>query len=75
MGTVEKGKNADLVLLDANPIADVANLDKVSSVFLRGKFYSRATLDKLLATVAAGYAAQPTQPLSSLIDPDHPPHY
>lgn len=75
MGTVEKGKNADLVLLEANPLADVANLDKVSAVFLRGKLYSRAALDKLLADVAAGYAVQAMQPLSSLIDPNHPPHY
>jgi Amidohydrolase family len=75
MGTVEKGKNADLVLLDANPLTDVANMDKVSSVFLRGKFYSRPALDKLLADVAAGYAAQPVKLFSAVIDPNHPPHY
>lgn len=74
MGTVEKGKNADLVLLDGNPMTDVANLDKVSAVFLRGKYYSRTELDKLLSDVAAGYAAQPQQPLSTLVDPTHPPH-
>lgn len=74
MGTVEKGRNADLVLLDGDPVADVANLDKVSAVFLRGKYYSRTALDKLLFDVAAGYAAQPQQPLSTLIDPTHPPH-
>jgi imidazolonepropionase-like amidohydrolase len=32
MGTVDQGKNADLVLLDANPIEDVANLDKIRRV-------------------------------------------
>jgi hypothetical protein len=74
MGTVEKGKNADLVLLDGNPIADAANLDKVAAVFLRGKHYPRSALDKLLSDVATAYAAQSLKPLSSLIDPDHLPH-
>ncbi|CAN5774893.1 amidohydrolase family protein [soil metagenome] len=76
MGTVEQGKNADLVLLDANPIADVANLDRVNGVFLRGRYYSRAALDKLLSDVAAGYAAQPEATAQSVTaDPTHPPHY
>ena len=59
MGTVEEGKNADLVLLDANPIADVANLDGISGVFLKGKYFSKAALDKLNSDVAAAYAIQP----------------
>ena len=71
MGTVDSGKNADLVLLDANPIADVANLDKISAVVLRGKYYSRSALDKLLSDVAAAYAAQPLLDLSTAIDPNH----
>ena len=74
MGTVEQGKNADLVLLNGNPIADVANLHQVNAVFLRGKYYSRVALDKLLADVATGYAAQAAQPLATRVDPDHPPH-
>ena len=74
MGTVEVGKNGDLVLLDGNPIADVANLDKVSGVFLRGKYYSRTALDKLLSDVAAAVAIQPLRPLESALDPNHPPH-
>ena len=75
MGTVEAGKNADLVLLDGNPMVDVANLDRVVAVFLRGKYYSRADLDKLLADVAIGYAAQLQRAPVALIDPSHPPHY
>ena len=61
----------DLVLLDANPILDVANLDKISGVFLRGKYYSRAVLDKILSDVAAAYAAQPLRELSPALDPTH----
>jgi Amidohydrolase family len=71
MGTVEQGKNADLVLLSANPIADAANLDKISAVFLRGKYYPRTALDQLLSNVAAAYAAQPLKELSTALDPTH----
>ena len=72
MGTVEVGKNADLVLLDANPLADVANLSKISHVVLRGKVYTRATLDKIKTDVAAAYAAMPTSAdLTSALDPTH----
>lgn len=72
MGTVEAGKNADLVLLDANPIADVANLDKVSAVFLKGKYYSRAALDNLLSNTVAAYSAGSLRELSTALDPTHP---
>ena len=71
MGTVEVGKNADLVLLDANPLADVANLSKISHVVLRGKVYTRATLEKIKTDVAAAYAAMPTLDFSTAIDPTH----
>ncbi len=55
MGSVSEGKNADLVLLEANPIADAANLDRISGVVLHGKYFSRAALDKLEGDVAAAY--------------------
>ena len=71
MGTVEAGRNADLVLLDANPIADSANLDKVAAVFLRGKYYPRTALDRLLGNVASAYAAGPLRALSTALDPTH----
>jgi len=47
MGTVEEGKNADLVLLDANPIASVENLDRIWGVVLHGRYYSRSALDNM----------------------------
>ena len=71
MGTVEEGKNADLVLLDANPIADVANLDQISAVFLRGRYFSKAALDQIKSDVAAAYAAQQLNALSTAVDPTH----
>jgi imidazolonepropionase-like amidohydrolase len=47
-GTIEKGKMADLLLLDANPLADIHNTQKIRAVILRGKLLDRADLDSLL---------------------------
>lgn len=47
-GTVEKGKFADLVLLDANPLDDIRNTRKIHAVILRGQLLDRAALDGLL---------------------------
>ena len=55
-GTIEKGKRADLVLLNANPLADIKNTRKIESVVLAGRYFSRADLDKLLAGVEAAAA-------------------
>ena len=55
-GTVEKGKIADLVLLNANPLDDIANSQKIAAVFSNGRYYSRAQLDGILADI------QPTLP-------------
>jgi imidazolonepropionase-like amidohydrolase len=49
MGTIEKGKDADLVLLDANPLDDINNVRKISAVIARGRYFSRKDLDALLA--------------------------
>lgn len=45
MGTVEGGKEANLVLLGANPVASAANLHKVDAVILNGTYYDRQALD------------------------------
>src|SRR6185312_8713049 len=37
IGTVEAGKTADIIVVDADPLADVANLRKVSAVVFDGK--------------------------------------
>ena len=37
LGTIEPGKEANLVLLDADPLADITNTRKISAVILRGK--------------------------------------
>jgi imidazolonepropionase-like amidohydrolase len=49
MGSIEKGKLADMVLLDANPLDDIRNVRKVQGVVTHGRYYSRKDLDGLLA--------------------------
>ena len=49
-GTVERGKTADLVLLDANPLEDIANTRRIDAVVLNGRLFDRSTLDALLAS-------------------------
>jgi imidazolonepropionase-like amidohydrolase len=46
-GSVDRGKRADLVLLDANPLEDIRNVRKISAVILRGRLLDRARLDRL----------------------------
>ena len=53
IGTIETGKIADLVLLDANPLDDVTNVQRIASVILRGRLFDRGALDRVLADVAA----------------------
>lgn len=57
MGTVEKGKIADLVLLDANPLEDINNTRKIQAVVLAGRYFSRAQLDEMLRGVEVAAAA------------------
>ena len=49
MGSVETGKNADLVLLDANPVANAANLHGIAGVVRAGVYYSPSALNRLKA--------------------------
>jgi hypothetical protein len=51
-GTVEVGKRADLILLDANPLIDVRNTTKQSGVMLRGRWLPKAEIDRRLAAIA-----------------------
>lgn len=45
---ISKGEAADLVLLDADPLADIANTTKIGGVFAHRDYFDRAELDALL---------------------------
>lgn len=47
-GTVEVGRRADLLLVDANPLADVANVARRSGVMVRGRWYPEAELRAMI---------------------------
>jgi len=56
-GALEAGKAADVLVLDANPLQDIAATRKIRTVISHGKVYDRARLDKILADTKA-WAAQ-----------------
>ena len=58
-GTVETGKIANLLLLNADPLEDIRNTEKIDSAVLRGKLLARTDLDKLLDDVAKAAAKKP----------------
>jgi imidazolonepropionase-like amidohydrolase len=49
-GTVETGKRANLVLLDADPTSNVRNIDNIAAVIIRGKLLSKPALEGMIAT-------------------------
>jgi hypothetical protein len=53
LGTIEKGKIADMILLDANPLTNIQNTQRIHAVFLNGKFIAKEFLQKMLAKVEA----------------------
>lgn len=57
-GTVEQGKVADLVLLDANPLTDIGNVSTIHAVVLDGALLGRPQLDALLADVERAASVQ-----------------
>jgi imidazolonepropionase-like amidohydrolase len=51
-GTVARGMRADLLLLDANPLTDIANTTRIAGVMLNGRWMSRQEIDKRFAQIA-----------------------
>jgi imidazolonepropionase-like amidohydrolase len=45
-GAVETGRDADLVLLDYNPLENIGNTRRIHGVMVRGEWYSRADLEQ-----------------------------
>lgn len=53
LGTIQPGKLADLVLLNANPLDDIANTRKIDAVVYGGRLFPKASLDEMLAKAQA----------------------
>ena len=48
LGSVSEGKTASMVLVRANPLEDIRNAQQIEGVFLRGTYFSRKDIDRLL---------------------------
>jgi imidazolonepropionase-like amidohydrolase len=52
-GSIAVGNVADIVLLSADPTADIANIKRIQVVFVRGRYFNRSDLDKMLEAIRA----------------------
>ncbi|MDX1479180.1 MAG: amidohydrolase family protein, partial [Saprospiraceae bacterium] len=57
-GEVSVGAAADLILLDANPLEDIAHMRQIAGVMVRGTWLSRALIDAQLAQIAARHESE-----------------
>ena len=51
VGTVTQGKVADLILLDGNPLDDIANTQRIYGVVANGRYLTRTELDAVQSPV------------------------
>ena len=47
LGSITRGKLADLLVLSANPLEDIQNTEKIDQVLLGGRLYDGMTLDEV----------------------------
>lgn len=52
VGTIEKGKRADLILLEANPLENISNTERRAGVMLKGRYYTQAEMNRWLDEIA-----------------------
>ena len=55
-GTIVKGAAADLLLLDANPLENIAHMQQIAGVMVGGHWMSKAEIDQRLDEIAQNYA-------------------
>ncbi|MEZ4867224.1 MAG: amidohydrolase family protein [Caldilineaceae bacterium] len=58
-GTVTVGKTADLLLLRANPLADIANTTRIAGVMVKGRWLSQVDIQVMLDALAKSAGIQP----------------
>jgi imidazolonepropionase-like amidohydrolase len=63
VGTIEVGKSADLVLLDADPLAAITNTTRIAAVVVSGRLLERADLDELLHAATQADATPAASPV------------
>ena len=51
-GTIETGKRADLVLLDANPLEDIRNTTRIAAIAVGGRWFERPELQRMIDRAA-----------------------
>lgn len=52
-GTIEPGRRADLLMVDANPLQDIGNVARLAGVMVRGRWLPREEIDRRLAEIAS----------------------
>lgn len=60
LGSIRPGKLADLVLLEANPLTDIGNTERIAGVVTNGRYLDRAALEAIKVE-AARVASAPVQ--------------
>ncbi|MGI9182539.1 MAG: amidohydrolase family protein [Longimicrobiaceae bacterium] len=59
-GTVEVGRRADLILLDANPLENIANVERRAGVMVRGRWLPESEIQQRLGVIAAEVRQPPS---------------
>lgn len=55
-GSVEKGRVANLVLLEANPLVEILNIERIDGVIKSGRYLSKSDIDDMLRALETKYA-------------------
>ena len=66
-GTIEAGKRADLLLLEQNPLTNIANTRAISGVMTRGQWLSKEDLGKRVEQIPAAYKRELQQVESDMV--------
>ena len=59
-GTIEVGKNSDLLLLDENPLKDISGASKVAGVLIRGRWLAKDEIKKRMTEIEASFRTAST---------------